>query len=124
MIKPARRPPQKSRKPTSEAYYRVDAAAQFALKRGRQIVERGHGTIVKLSQHELLFHAEMRIPAGMEIDFEVPWPGCEGLLMLKLMGRTVRNDGSRVTVRLVAHKFQMSGSLQPELVPNVAPVTL
>jgi len=126
MPKPARRLSLKSRKPASEAeaYYRVDAPAQFVLKRGRQSVERGHGIIVKLSQHGLVFHAEMRISAGMEIEFEVPWPGCEGLLMLKLTGRAVRNSGSLVTVRLVAHKFEMFASLQPQLVPNTAPVTL
>lgn len=124
MTKPARRPPQKSGKPASEAYYRVDAAAQFALKCGRQIVERGHATIVKLGQHELVFDAEKRIPAGTEIEFDVPWPGCERRLVLKLTGRTVRNDGRLMTVRLVGHKFQMSGSLQTRAVPNTVPVTM
>lgn len=136
MTKPARRLPLKSGKPAFEASYRVDAAAQFALKRGRQIVGRGHGTIVTLSQHELAFHAEARIPAGIEIEFDVPWPGCERLLVLKLTGRTVRNDGSLVTVRLVAHKFQTLGSLprkapvpwpqgtKKRVGPNTAPVTV
>ncbi len=123
MIKPAHRLPLKPRKSTPEASYSVDAAAQFAVTRRRKIVERGHGTIVKLSQHELAFHSEARIPAGIEIEFDVPWPGCEQLLVLKLTGRTVRNDGSLVTVRLLAHKFQMSGSLQMRVVPNRAPVT-
>lgn len=135
MTRLVRRLPLQSRKSTSEAFYRVDAAAQFALKRGRQIVERGHGTIVKISQRGLVFHAEARIPAGIEIEFDVPWPGCERLLMLKLTGRTARNDGSLVTVQLVTHKFQMLGSLprrtpapwpkrpNTRVGPDTAPVT-
>ena len=111
MTRLVRRFPLKSSKSTAEIFYRVDATAQFALKRGRQIVERGHGTIAKLSRYGLVFRAEARIPAGIEIQFDVPWPGCERLLMLKLTGRTVRNDGTLVTVRLVAHKFQTLGSL-------------
>lgn len=71
-----------------------------------------------------MFHAEMRIPPGIEIEFEVPWPGCERLLILKLTGRTVRNYGSLVAVRLTAHEFQMSGISQPQLVPTTVPVTL
>lgn len=116
MARLVRRLPLKSSKSTAEAFYRVDATARFALKRGRQIVERGHGTIVKLSQYGLVFRAEARIPARIEIEFEVPWPGCERMLMLKLTGRTVRHDGTLVTVRLVKHKFQTLGS-----VPRRAP---
>jgi len=133
MTKPARRLRLPSRKSTSDAWYRVDAAAEFAVKRGRRIVELGHGEIVKLSQHELLLQTQTRIPARTEIQFDVPWPGCERALVLRLTGQTIRNEGNQIRVRLVGYKFQTPGGQSrkaperpakrlPQAAPNAAPV--
>ncbi|HEY1242824.1 MAG TPA: hypothetical protein VGF16_19820 [Bryobacteraceae bacterium] len=109
MTKPVSRLGLPSRKSTSDNWYRVDAAAEFEVKRGRRTVEQGQGEIVKLCQHSLVFQAQTPIPSGMDIEFDVPWPGCDQALVLRLTGRTVRNKGSQVTVRLAGYAFQTSG---------------
>lgn len=90
----------------SDGSYRVNAAAEFAVRRGRRIVEQGHTHIVKLSQHELVLDASSRVASGVEIEFEVPWPGCERALTLRLKGRTVQTDGGRVKVKIERYEFQ------------------
>jgi hypothetical protein len=112
-MKPIRQPQPNSRSVNPEPSYPLQIDAEYVVRRGRRVVEQGGGRVVSMGQHELILDSAQPIASGLRIECNLPWPGPELALVLRLKGRTVSSHGNRTSVWIAHYQFQSVKKAQP-----------
>ena len=97
-----------------DVLYPIHAEADYVLRRGKRIVETGHGQTVSLKGNRLVLDSVKRLASGMDVELTMLWPAPAGNLqelMLRIKGRTAGGQGNQTAVRIGQYDFEArSGS--------------
>jgi len=96
--------------PGWEHCYPIQANLYYRIVYGGRVLE-GHGTTLAVSSKKLVFQSERAIPDSVAIELRLDWPiRLDNVVSLRLHvhGKTLRNNGSYATVRILRHEFRTS----------------
>jgi hypothetical protein len=87
--------------------YSLAVAVEYWVKRGKRIIESGHGRTINISNSGLLFEADRLPMPGVDIDLRIAWPrlGCSVGLTLTIDGCIVRVQQNLCAVAISQYSF-------------------
>jgi len=94
-------------KRTANRPYPVQVEANYLLRSGRRIVDKGRVQTVTVSQTELVLDSAKQLPPGLDIELTLQWPmptDSSGRVAVRVKGRTAR-QANRTTVQIGGYDF-------------------
>ena len=88
--------------------YPVRMNLRYSLFRSKRVLKTGRGTTINLSSSGILFEAKESLPPGYTVHLVIRWPGTIDNrvgLVLEIVARTVRRQGSSTAAVIVRHQF-------------------